>query len=88
MALPMFNHVNWQQQGAHSLVIALLQGCMFRQSVRQAMKGITVELEGMQGNLVTAADTQRVAAQIGSVIQLIAEVVHKTHEVSNFLAGI
>ena len=61
---------------------------MFRQSVRQAMKAVTVELEGMQGNLVTAADTQRVAAQIGSVTQLIAEVVHKTHVVSSCLAGL
>lgn len=49
------------------------------------MKSITVGLEGMQGN---PADTQRVAAQIGGVTQLIAEVVHKTHVVSNFLAGL
>ena len=63
-------------------IIALVQGCMFRQSVRQAMKAITVELERMQCALITASDTQRVAAQVASVTQLIAEVIHKVHMVS------
>lgn len=61
---------------------------MLRQSVRQAMKGVTIELEGMQGTILKAAETQRIAAQIGSVTQLIAEVLHKTHVVSNCLAGL
>lgn len=56
---------------------------MFRQSVRQAMKSITLELEGMQRNVVTSADTCSVAARIGSVVQLIAEVLEKVHLVSS-----
>ena len=55
---------------------------MFRQSVRQAMKAITVELERMQCSLITASDAQRVAAKIGSVTQLIAEVMQKIYMVS------
>ena len=58
---------------------------MFRQSVRQAMKAIGVELERMQGGLITVSDTQRVAAQVGSVTQLIAEVMQKIHMVSPVL---
>ena len=64
---------------------ALLQGCMFRQSVRQAMKAITIELERLQCSRVTVSDTQRVAAQIGRVTQLIAEVMQKMHTVSKVL---
>ena len=61
---------------------------MFRQSVRQAMKTIFVELERMQCSVITASDAQRVAAQIGSVTQLIAEVMQKIHMVSLVLAGL
>lgn len=61
---------------------------MFRQSVRQAMKAIGVELEKMQGGLITVSDTQRVAAQVGSVTQLIAEVMQKIHMVSKVLVGL
>lgn len=61
---------------------------MFRQSVRQAMKAITIELERMQCSRVMVSDTQRVAAQIGRVTQLIAEVMQKVHTVSEMLVGL
>lgn len=56
---------------------------MFRQSVRQAMKGIAVELERMQCEAVTSTNTCQVAAQIGRIVQLIATVMQKVHQVSS-----
>ena len=56
---------------------------MFRQSVRQAMKGIAVELERMQSQAVTPSNTCQVAARIGHIVQLIATVMQKVHQVSS-----
>lgn len=56
---------------------------MFRQSVRQAMKGITGELEAMQCTAVTSTATCKITARIGRIVQLIAEVMQKVHLVSS-----
>ncbi|KAL3141638.1 hypothetical protein ABBQ32_004870 [Trebouxia sp. C0010 RCD-2024] len=56
-----------------------LQGCMFRQSVRQAMKGIAGELEAMQRKAVTSTATCKITARIGRIVQLISEVMQKVH---------
>ena len=58
------------------------QGCMFRQSVRRAMKGITTKLEGEHKNLLAAQHAQLIATQIGSVTQHVAEVIQRVHLVS------
>lgn len=52
---------------------------MFRQSVRRAMKGITTTLEQVQGMSADTVTVQKLSAQIGTVVQQLAEVVHKLH---------
>lgn len=56
---------------------------MFRQSVRQAMKGIAGELEAMQRKAVTSTATCKITARIGRIVQLISEVMQKVHLVSS-----
>ncbi len=52
---------------------------MFRQSVRRAMKGVTTKLEQVQGLPAGTVTQQKLSAQIGTVVQQLAEVVHKLH---------
>ncbi|KAA6417643.1 MAG: hypothetical protein FRX49_12435 [Trebouxia sp. A1-2] len=67
-------------QAVDTLVQQLrLQACMFRQSVRRAMKGITTTLEQVQGMSADTVTVQKLSAQIGTVVQQLAEVVHKLH---------
>ncbi len=56
-----------------------MQACMFRQSVRRAMKGITTKLEQVQGTPADTVTMQKLSTQIGTVVQQLAEVVHKLH---------
>lgn len=56
-----------------------LQACMFRQSVRRAMKGVTTKLEQVQGMPANTVTLQKLSVQIGTVVQKLAEVVHKLH---------
>ncbi len=61
-----------------------LQACMFRQSVRRAMKGITTKLEQVQTKPAEGAvDMHKLSLLIGVVIQQMAEVVNKLHLVSS-----
>ena len=63
---------------------------MFRQSVRRAMKRVTSNLEGEPASTMASVEAHYVATHISSVIQQIAEVIHKMHLVSIFhsnLAG-
>ena len=50
---------------------------MFRQSVRQAMKGVTTNLEQVQGSSADKGALQKLSASIGGVVQQLAEVVNK-----------
>ena len=52
---------------------------MFRQSVRRAMKGVTTKLEQVHGMPADTLTLQKLSAQIGTVVQQLAEVVHKLH---------
>ena len=52
---------------------------MFRQSVRRALKGVTTKLEQVQGMPADTLTLQKLSAQIGTVVQQLAEVVHKLH---------
>lgn len=52
---------------------------MFRQSVRRAMKGVATKLEQVQGMPADTLTLQKLSAQIGTVVQQLAEVVHKLH---------
>ena len=54
---------------------------MFRQSVRQAMKGVTTNLEQVQGSSADKGALQKLSASIGGVVQQLAEVVNKLHQV-------
>ncbi|KAL0046952.1 hypothetical protein WJX82_002748 [Trebouxia sp. C0006] len=56
-----------------------MKACMFRQSVRRAMKGVTTKLEQVQGLPAGTVTQQKLSAQIGTVVQQLAEVVHKLH---------
>ena len=58
-----------------------MQACMFRQSVRRAMKGITTKLEQAQGLPADRVTLQTLSAHIGGVVQQLAEVVNKMHQV-------
>ena len=62
---------------------AVLQACMFRQSVRRAMKGITTKLEQVHGVSARAVGLHKLSLQIGMVTQQLAEVVNKLHVVSS-----
>ena len=64
------------------IVLKSVQACMFRQSIRRAMKGITTKLEQAQGPAVHDLGIQKLSAQIALVVQQLAEVVNNLHVVN------
>lgn len=59
-----------------------LQVCIFRNSVRRALKGISQALERVEGSQAGAGDTVQVCRAVTTVVGQIAQSVHRLQQVA------
>ena len=65
--------------------VDLAQVCIFRNSVRRALKGISQALERLEGGQAGAAGTVQVCRAVTTVVGQIAQSVHRLQQVSQDL---
>ena len=59
----------------------MAQVCIFRNSVRRALKGISQALERLEGGQAGAGDTVQVCTAVTTVVGQIAQSVHRLQQV-------
>ena len=72
-------------KGIKMLVHALMQVCIFRNSVRRALKGISQALEKLEGGQAGASQTLQACRAVTTVVGHIAQTVHRLQQASIFV---
>ena len=62
----------------------MVQVCIFRNSLRRALKGISQALERLEGGQAGAGDTVPVCRAVTTVVGQIAQSLHRLQQVGHF----